>query len=223
MRRPFTGHRHIGRWPDEAARMERAGLEAEYEQSARERAARRPGDDADERRLGEPRARFRLPELGLMDRVTELLPVLLLGAIAGMVALPVFAGALLLALPALAIPLVGVAAVATPLARRRGGASVPAGMAWRVSVYLLVVGVAGIALSAGLGGLFGWLCGDGGCQAWTIFNPPPADGASALGIALAYLAVFAISIVAAYAIDAAAERWARPPAPPRVYREDPGG
>jgi hypothetical protein len=221
MRRPFTGHRHIGRWPDEAARMERAGLEGEYEQLARERAARRAGDDADERRFGESRARFRLPELGLIDWVTERLLVLLLGAVSGMIALPMFAGALLLAVPALAILLVGVAVVAMPLARRPGGVSVPAGKVWRVSVYLLAVGMAGIALSAGFGVLFGWLCGDEGCQAWTVFNAPPADGASVLGIAIGYLAVITISIIAAYAVDAAAERWARPPVPPRVFREGP--
>jgi hypothetical protein len=133
-----------------------------------------------------------------------------LGSLAGVFGLPPLLGMTFTAYPLIPAVIAVAALAAIPLGRRSGRAGTLGRGIFRLGLFLVIVGLAGIALSLLAAGLLSLVCGAEACR----------DSLSGLGsmdlrvVSLQVLAIagsLAIGITAAFAVSRLATRYASPP------------
>jgi hypothetical protein len=133
-----------------------------------------------------------------------------LGSLAGVFALPPLLGMTFAAYPLVPVVIAVAAVAAVPLGRRSGRAGTLGRGIFRLGLFLVIVGLAGIALSLLASGLLSLACGPEACRGSSSGSQPMDLRVVSLQV-LAVAGSLAIGITAAFAVSRLATRYASPP------------
>lgn len=133
-----------------------------------------------------------------------------LGSVAGVLGLPPFLGMVFAAYPLIPVVIAVLAIAAIPLGRRSGRAGTLGRGIFRLGLFLVIVGLAGMALSLLAAGLLPLVCGAEACRDSFSGSRAMDLGVVSLQV-LALAGSVAIGITAAFVVSRLATRYASPP------------